>query len=194
MKQPTKEIISYGVQVWKSIDHTETGGFTLDTTGLPDGATIRAGAMMSFDTATRMAKVIPSAILIESTDADDVALKIGKGSIFTVGKNVANVELGKAYPITAIDTTGSNDFDTITISTTLGALPAGTALFLSTTTGSNNAATGATVNGLLVEDTKIEKGVTVDVGIHGVIYARRTPGVPAGIRTKLPQISFSESY
>src|SRR3954470_24895005 len=89
MKQPTREIISSGNTVWKRVDHTETGGFTLDTTNLPIGSYIRAGAMMTFDASTRMATVIPSAVLAESAANNATVYRVAKGSIFTVGKNMA---------------------------------------------------------------------------------------------------------
>lgn len=195
MKQPTREIISSGNTVWKRVDHTETGGFTLDTTNLPTGSYIRAGAMMTFDASTRMATVIPSAVLAESAANNATVYHVAKGSIFTVGKNMAATVGGAAYPISAIDTTGSSSYDSVTLSTTLGvALTAGAALFLSNAAGPTAGAYTGTVKGLLHDDTLIEKGTAVDVVTHGVVYARRTPGVPTSVRTLLPLIIFSESF
>lgn len=193
MYQGTKEIISGGIPVWKRIDHTETGGFTLNTSGLTAGAIMPAGSLMHFDASTRMATVIATGVVYETAGASETAYKIKKGSIFTVGQNFAAVVGGKAYPITSIDASGA-DYDVVHVSTTIGAVSAGAAVFASSATGATAAAYPAAANGLLVEDTKISANVTVDVVTHGVVYAHRTPGVPADVRLTLPLIIFSESF
>lgn len=193
MYEPIKDTISSGVVVFKRLDHTETGGFTLDITGLTAGAIMKAGSLMSFDASTRMAKVVISGTVVETAADGATAYKIAKGSLFVVGSNFAATTGGKAYPITAIDASGA-DYDVVTVGTSIGAVTAGTAVFASSATGASAAAYGSTIKGLLCEDTKISKNVTVDIVTHGVVYARRIPGAPVDVRTALPLIIFSESY
>ena len=193
MYEAIKDTISAGVVVFKRVDHTETGGFTLDITGLTVGAIMKAGSLMSFDASNRMAKVVVSGTMAESAADGATTYKIAKGSIFVVGNNFAAVTGGKAYPITAIDASGA-DYDVITVGTSIGAVNAGAAVFASSATGATAAAYGSTIKGLLMEDTKISKNVTVDVVTHGVVYARRIPGAPVDVRAALPLIIFSESY
>lgn len=55
--QVSKTTVNYGVPIWQTDNlQTAQGGFTLDTTGLTDGDTIKAGSAFTFDETTRKAK------------------------------------------------------------------------------------------------------------------------------------------
>ena len=189
----SKTSASGGVQVWQKILETARGGFLLDVSALTAGATLKSGTAISFDESTRVAKAIKSAIV--QADASNTAtdIRVLKGHHFRVGEYIARVAGGKAYAITAIVYTDPV-YDTITVGTTLGvALTAGDALFLSTATGAT-AAVSLVPNGLLYEDTDITPNVDVSVVLRGTVYARRIPGIVAGIKAQLPLIIFSQSY
>lgn len=55
--------------------------------------------------------------------SSDTNIKVKKGHNFVKGDYVMADEGGKAYAITAIDTTGNKDYDTITVGTALGTVP-----------------------------------------------------------------------
>lgn len=189
----TKSAAMYAVVIWQKIHDTAQGGFLLDVTGLTLGSVLKAGSLISFDESTRIAKVIKSATV--QADATNVAtdIRVLKGHTFKVGDYLARVEGGKAYAITAIVTTDPV-YDTLTVGTTLGvALTAGDALFQSTSTGAS-AAISLTPSGLSYEDYVVTANTDISVVLNGRVYARRIPGIVAGLKAKLPLIIFSQSY
>jgi len=174
-----------------------TGGFTLDTTNLVAGAEVPAGSVMCYDEEERKAKVLKVAELY--ADATDAATdyKVKKGHILKVGDDIGVVIGGKAYAITAIDTTNA-DYDTVTVATTLGvALTAanGVVLFESSANGAAACAYGSgEPNGLLFSDTIAEENTSCAVAIRATVYARRIPALAAGVKALLPNIIFSQSH
>jgi hypothetical protein len=189
----TKKVVSYGVQIWQKVLETARGGFALDVTGLTIGETLKGGSLISFDESTRIAKVIKAAVVQANATNTATDIRVLKGHPFKVGDYLAAVEGGKAYAITVINTTDAT-YDTLTVGTTLGvALTAGDALFQSTATGAS-AAVALTPNGLSYEDYEITASTDIAVVTRGTVYARRIPGIIAGLKSKLPLIIFSQSF
>ena len=62
-----------------------------------------------------------TALVVENVAASGTSVKIAKGSHFKVGDFVMSAVNGKAYAITAIDTTNAT-YDTVTIGTAIGAI------------------------------------------------------------------------
>lgn len=192
--QPKKTTVDDGIVVFKEILETASGGFRLDTTGLVADSYVPKGSPIGFNEATRVATVQITAEL--HTDATNTATtyQVKKGHLFAVDKYLAQVAGGKAYAITAIDTSNAN-YDVLTVGTTLGvALVAGDVLFESSATGATAAAYKTTVKGLLHFDTKVEAGAEVSAVIRGTVLARRAPRCNATIKALIPTIIFSESY
>lgn len=191
--QPVKTVVNSGVQVWQKVLETARGGFTLDNTGLATGLTIPAGTLLGYDESTRKAAVLKTATMQAAAADDAVAYKVLKGSAFAVGDDIASVKGGKAYAITAIDTSNS-DYDQLTVGTTLGvALVSGDVIFQSSATGATVAAYNVAPKGLLYEDTDVAADVDVSVVIRGTVYARRIPGTNAALQGLVPLIIFSQS-
>ena len=189
----TKTIAAHGVEIWQKVLETARGGFNLDVTGLTIGETLKGGSLISFDESTRVAKVIKSAIVQANATNTATDILVLKGHPFKVGDYLAAVEGGKAYAITVINTSNAS-YDTLTVGTTLGvALTAGDALFQSTATGAS-AAVALTPNGLSYEDYTITASTDIAVVTRGTVYARRIPGIIAGLKSKIPSVFFSQSY
>ncbi|SEV88862.1 hypothetical protein SAMN05428988_0152 [Chitinophaga sp. YR573] len=192
--QLTKEVVSSGIPIFQKVFETAQGGFTLDNTGLTKGSTIPAGAPIAYDESTRMAKVLKTGQVYENAGGSATAYKLKKGSLFNIGDYIGNVVGGKAYAITAIDTTGSNVYDTLTVGTSIGAVTAGDGVFQSSATGATSAALSVTPRGLLNEDVTISTDADLSVVVRGTVYERRAPGYTTGIKTLLPLIIFSQSF
>lgn len=188
----TQTVLNAGKTIWQKVLETIRGGFRLDTTGLTAGATVPGGTLISVDEATRTAKVIKTATLQAPANATATDYNVLKGHLFEIGDNIAHTVGGTAYPITAIDTSDPA-FDKLTVGTTLaGTHTAGKVLFQSSATGASVAA--AAPSGLLYEDTDVSTHADVAVVPRGTVYARRIPGVPETLKSKLPLIIFSQSY
>lgn len=172
---------------------TAQGGFVLDITGLPAKSVVKAGSVMTYDESTRVAKVLPAVKVVEAAGGSATQYKIEKGSLFQLGDAPFYTVGGKAYAITAIDSTGSSTYDTITVGTSLGAVPEGGTLFKSAATGATAGAFTATPKGVLWADTKVEAGESVTVAIQASVYARRVP-YSAEIAAALPRIIYSQSF
>lgn len=169
------------------------GGFLLDISGLPAGSTVKAGSVMTFDESTRVAKVLPAVKVIEDAGGSATQYKVDKGSLFQVGDPIFFTNGGKAYAITSIDVSGNSSYDTITVGTSIGAVPAGGTIFKSAATGATTGAFSATPKGLLWSDTKVEAGESVSVAIRATVYARRVPYSTA-LEAALPHIIYSQSF
>ncbi|MHA4844419.1 hypothetical protein ACX0G7_09655 [Flavitalea antarctica] len=193
--QPTTSSVKSGLQVWQKVFETVQGGLGLDTTGIT-GFThyLPAGTPVIFDEATRLAKVLKTAEVTEAAGGAAVAYKVKKNHCFKVGDYLARVVGGAAYAITAIDTTTSTLYDTLTVGTTLGAAAVGAGLFQSSATGASAAALMYTPNGLTYDEYELGKTDSVSVVIRGTIYARRTFAQQASVKTALSLIQFSNSY
>jgi hypothetical protein len=180
------------IPVYQLVHEVSQGGYTLDTDGLVEGSVIPAGSVIIADDATRKAKVLKSATVIEAAAADALVYRVAKGSQIAVGDNIGLGLKGKAYPVTAIDKSNAN-YDGLTVGTTLGAAAVSAPLFQSSTTGATNSALSGTPTGLLYEARKVEPNTTLTVVLRGTVYARRIPGVPADVKALLPLIIFSQS-
>lgn len=188
-----------GIVVWQGTDddiQLVQGGFLLvdpvlplDATGAP--AVIPAGTPVVYDEVARTASVLSTGKLNTVAGGSDVAYKVNKGHTFKVGQNFSTGATGgKAYPITAIDTSNSA-YDLITVGTSIGAAAVGDTLYASTATGGTASALPA-INGLLYADTFAGPGVDISVVAVGTIYARRVP-YSAAIAAALPKIIYSQS-
>lgn len=172
------------------------GGYMLNVTDLTPGAVLRAGTPMVYDDTTRIATAVRTGVAFSNAASNAVNYQVAKGSTLKVGDNLASGATGgKAYPITAIDTSNAS-YDVVTVGTTIGAVTAGDTLYNSTATGATSSALPA-VNGLLYEETQVfASGIknSVSVVIRGTVYARRIPYSPSldGI-TALKNIIFSKS-
>jgi len=192
--QGTRTIVSTGVPIWQDIyGENAQGGFTLDMTGLTSGTILPAGTPITFDESTRLAKPLVQATVYADAGGSATAYQVKKGSNAAVGNYLASAVGGKAYAITAIDTTNAL-YDTLTVGTSIGAATAGTGLFISSATGATSAALGVTPKGLLYEDVTAVAGASLSVRIKGTVYARRIPAYPAALPAALPLITFSQSY
>ena len=191
--QINKTVMQSGVPVFQTVLENAQGGFTLDITGLAAGSVVKAGSVMGYDESTRMAKLIKTATVYENAGSSATAYKVYKGHYFAVGDFVALTVGGAADDITAIDKTNAA-YDTITLAATIGAATAGASFFQSSAQGSTAGALPVTPKGLLYDDVDVATGADAAVCIRGTVYARRTPGVPTDIRTKLPLFVFSESF
>lgn len=169
------------------------GGCALVITGLVLGRVIPAGTPLIYDETTRLATVLHSGIAYASAGAAATEYQVGKNNSFVVGDYLASGATGgKAYAITAINTTNA-DYDILTVGTTIGAVTAGDTLYASTATGATASALPA-CNGLLYDDAVIASGTAVSVVIRGTVYARRviyTASIAA--LTGLKNIIYSQS-
>jgi hypothetical protein len=170
------------------------GGFRLIITGLIVGAIIPAGTPMVFDEALRTATPLSVGVIFENAGGAATNYKVNKGSRLKVGDNFAAVAAGKAYPISAIDTSNAG-YDLVTVPTPIGALNVGDFVFASSTTGTNNSSFGG-VNSLLYADTVVEEKTSVSAVIRATVYARRVPysqGLEAALKATSSQIIYSQS-
>jgi hypothetical protein len=185
--------VTSGVPIWQTPVETAQGGFSLVTTGHTIDDVIAAGAVVGFDESTRLATVVKSATLHANATDSDENYDVEKGHGLIVGDYIAAVVGGKAYAITAIDTSDP-DFDTLTVGTTLAvALTAPTAIFQSVATGATAGAYFVTPKGLLYEDVTVAVGASISVVLRGTVYARRIPAYDEGIPALMPNIIFSQS-
>ena len=184
-----KETIKSGIVIFQDDVKVAQGGFLLDDVAFTtEGLVIPAGTPIGFDESTRIAKVCKIGVAQANATNTATTYKVLKGSLLKVGMSI-NSGAGTARSITEIDTTNA-DYDLLTVGSTIGvAVTAGDAIFVS-----DAGYTG--VKGLLYEDATINSNGVVDVAVvlHGAVYARRIPPVPATIQAKLPLIIFSQSF
>ena len=98
---------------------------------IPNGVTVKSAELVSgsiLKEGTAIGKgsdglyhVEKTALVVEAVAASGTSVKIAKGSHFKVGDFVMSAVNGKAYAITAIDTTNAT-YDTVTIGTAIGAI------------------------------------------------------------------------
>lgn len=94
------------------------GGVSVKTSEL-GGDFLLEGAVVSAPD-NGICHVVKVALIVAAVAAVDTAIKVKKGHNFKVGDFVMADEGGKAYAITAIDSTSSKAYDTITVGTALG--------------------------------------------------------------------------
>ena len=100
------------------------GGVSVKASEL-GGDFLYEGAVLSAADEKGLCHVVKIAQVVAEVGASDKAIKVKKGHNFAKGDFIMTKVGGVAYDITAIDTEGSKTFDTITVSTTLGAIPTG---------------------------------------------------------------------
>jgi len=197
--QPVKTTVNGGIPVYQKILEYAQGGFTLDNllTDTSAGNTIKAGTPVAYNEATRIARIVQTFELQANAADDAVAYRVKKGHLAKVGTIIASVVGGKAYAITAINTSNAA-YDEFTVGTTLAvALTAGDVLFESSAAGAAAAVYAQSADGLLFEDTEVVAGqdqATCSIVIRGTVYARRVPQATAAIKLLLPHIIYSQSY
>jgi hypothetical protein len=195
----TRSIGANSIPVWQGTDddiQLSQGGYLLVATGLALKTVIPAGTPIVFDEATRQATILDVAILFSNAGATDVIYFVNKGHTLKFGDNFSTGAVGgKAYPITAIDSTTYTDRDAVTVGTTIGAATAGDTMYASTATGPTASALPA-INGCLYADTLVEVGQDLSVVIRGTAYARRVPysaAIAAALKANGAYITYSQS-
>ena len=194
----SSKLATGSIPIWQGFPEQLAGGFLLANTGLQEGTILPAGSLVVYDEAARTATVLATATAYATAGGSATTYQVAKGGSLKVGDYLASGATGgKAYAITAIDTTSSAVYDTITVGTTIGAVTAGDDLYASTATGATASALPA-ANGLLYEDVRVEaSGVKVSLSavVRGTVYARRMPLYNANVAalTGLKFILFSQS-
>ena len=100
------------------------GGVSVKVSEL-GGDYLPEGAVLSAPDAGGICHVVKIAVVAAAVEESGTTIKVKKLHNFKVGDYVMAGEGGVAYAITAIDTAGSKDYDTLTVGTTLGALSQG---------------------------------------------------------------------
>lgn len=160
--------------------HSVQGGFTLDKTNLVVGDVVGRGAVIDFNEATRSAKVVKTAKVVEAANGTATAYKVAKGHIFKVADKFGTKN------ITTIDKTNA-DYDTITVDATIGTAQAVGAVVAE--------GTYSDYLGLNYHELEVYSGdVEVTVLNSGTVYERRTNGIGAVIGAKMPRVIRSQSY
>lgn len=184
-----------GIPVWQGTGkdiQLSQGGYALASTGLAADTLIPAGTPVVFSESTRTATILGTGVAQADAASNATAYPVLKGHTLKVGDYLATGAAGgKAYAITAIDSTTYTDKDVLTVGTTIGAVTAGDLLYASTATGATASAYPA-VNGLLYDDTLANSGESISVVIRGTVYARRVP-YNTSIAALLDDIIYSQS-
>lgn len=100
------------------------GGVSVKVSEL-GGDFLQEGAVLSKADDKGICHVVKIAQVTAEVGASDKTIKVKKGHNFVKGDFIMTKVGGVAYDITAIDTESSKTFDTITVSTTLGAISQG---------------------------------------------------------------------
>lgn len=170
------------------------GGFNLDLTGLAAGATVPAASVLGYDEATRVAKLLKTAKVIEAVASNGVNIKVAKGHLLQNGDILTSG--GAAKAVTGINKDNAA-YDVVTVSATLGAIPEAGTVYAAAADVADGAAFAVGPRGLLWNSVVVpaDDYVFVDVVIrHANVYQRRIPAVTDSIKAKLPNIIFSQSF
>ena len=118
-----------GLTIKRKEDKRVVHACTHNLADIPNGVTVKSaelvsGSILKEGTAIGMGSdglyhVEKTALVVENVAASGTSVKIAKGSHFKVGDFVMSAVNGKAYAITAIDTTNAT-YDTITLGTAIG--------------------------------------------------------------------------
>lgn len=179
------------IPVYQVVHEVSQSGYALDTTDLVPGSTVPAGSVFIANDATRKAKLLKTATIVEAAIDGALVYKVAKGHQIATGNNVALGVKGKSYPAT-VDKSNAL-YDTLTLPTSIGAVAVGDVLFQSATTGASNSSLTGVPTGTLLEDRKVEANTSLTLALRATVYARRIPGVPADVKALLPLIIFSQS-
>ena len=118
-----------GLTIKRKEDKRVVHACTHNLADIPNGVTVKSAELVSgsiLKEGTAIGKgsdglyhVEKTALVVEAVAASGTSVKIAKGSHFKVGDFVMSSVNGKAYAITAIDTTNAT-YDTVTIGTAIG--------------------------------------------------------------------------
>jgi hypothetical protein len=183
-------------------DNRVTRAFTHKLADIPDGVTVSVadltqkvlpeGTPIGKDTETGLYHVVKTAKLTAAATNAATDYVVAKGHNFKVGDAITLKEGGKAYAITAIDTTTSADTDTITVGTTLGAAAAaGDAVYQAGAESSASALKYQPI-ALVGESYDIKAGSNLLVNAWTIAQIREAniPAVGAAVKAKLTGIQF----
>jgi hypothetical protein len=184
-------------------DNRVIRAFTHKLADIPDGVTVSVadltqkvlpeGTPVGKDTATGLFHVVKVAKLTAEATNSATDYVVAKGHNFKVGDFVTLKEGGKAYAITAVDTTATTT-DTITVGTTLGvAAAAGDAIYQAAAqaTGTDSALKYQPV-ALVGESYDVKAGSNLVVNAWTIAQIREAniPAVGATVKSKLTGIQF----
>ena len=120
-----------GLTIKRKEDKRVVHACTHNLADIPNGVTVKSAELVSgsiLKEGTAIGKgsdglyhVEKTALVVENVAASGTSVKIAKGSHFKVGDFVMSAVNGKAYAITAIDTTNAT-YDTVTIGTAIGVI------------------------------------------------------------------------
>lgn len=120
-----------GLTIKRKEDKRVVHACTHNLADIPNGVTVKSAELVSGSKlmeGTAIGKgsdglyhVEKTALVVENVAASGTSIKIAKGSHFKVGDFVMSAVNGKAYAITAIDTTNAT-YDTVTIGTAIGVI------------------------------------------------------------------------
>lgn len=120
-----------GLTIKRKEDKRVVHACTHNLADIPNGVTVKSAELVSgsiLKEGTAIGKgsdglyhVEKTALVVEAVAASGTSVKIAKGSHFKVGDFVMSAVNGKAYAITAIDTTNAT-YDTVTIGTAIGVI------------------------------------------------------------------------
>lgn len=194
-----RDIATGGIPVWQGIAkdiQLVQGGFLLDQTGIATDEIVPAGSPVVFNETNRTATVLRTGVVTAVAGGTATTYQVSKGNLLNVGDNIAIGAVGgKAYAITAIDTSNA-DYDSLTVGTSIGAAAVGDLIYVSTATGATASALPA-INGRLY-DAVFGKttGVSISVVVRGTVYARRVPNnaaIEAALKANGAYIIHSQS-
>ncbi len=104
-------------------------GVTVSSKELIPGTHLKEGSAIGLGS-DGLYHVVKTAEVLEAVAASGTAIKVAKGHHFKAGDFVMAAINGKAYAISAIDTTSDPTYDTITIGTAIGAVAKGAVIML----------------------------------------------------------------
>lgn len=192
-----------GLTIKKKKDERVIRAFTHKLADIPDGITVSAKDFTQKKLAegTPVGKgenglyhIVKVAILTAAATTTATTYNVQKGHNFKVGDFIMLKEGGKAYAITAIDTTTNSTNDVITVGTTLGVTGAiGDAIYQAV---AESAGTSSKFlyepKALVGESYDVEElsNLIVNAWTIGQIREANIPGVGSAVKAKLPGISF----
>lgn len=144
-------------ELWNELSiYRMAGGFKLDTANLPSTLEILPkGCLLNINFTTRVAKLVKTVKIYETSGATDTSYKVYKGHALKGDEVIAKVESDKAYTIQGINTSNA-DYDVVTVNTTLGTLTAGDILFEAAAETADSSAQKAQANFINYHDVKLE--------------------------------------
>ncbi len=191
------------LQIQKKQDKRTAHACTHNLADIPNGVTLCSAELVAGGVAPEGAYIAPDAAglwhllktarLVEAAADNAKAYKVAKGHHFKAGDVVTAAKDGKAYAITAIDTTSDPTQDTITLSTTLGVeLKEGAALVQAAKAGADGSAYKYEPMAVLGDSYNVEAlgNHLVSAVTFGQFKAALSPAAPAELRAALPTVKF----